>query len=110
MLREFKNISKSNLGNFIQHEAKLSNKDDFGEKYHINDSCFIENGCVLIDTMVYEDIPFCTNICVYDSAQIYCVFPVFSFVYVYSNAQIYGYGGAVLGCIFATKIKIYLLV
>ncbi|WP_208440472.1 hypothetical protein [Bartonella raoultii] len=106
-LREFKNIKKSNLDNFIEHENVCSHEDDCGEKYQIHGRYFIENGHVLANAMVYDDVSLGTNICVYDSAQIDCMLSVCNVVHVYSNAQIYGRVGEnarLYGC---NKIKAY---
>ncbi len=51
-LREFKNIPKSNLDHFIEHEGILNYEGDCWGQYHINGRGFIENGRVWADVIV----------------------------------------------------------
>ncbi|GAA4662630.1 hypothetical protein [Bartonella pachyuromydis] len=106
VLREFKNIKKSNLGNLTEYEDTLSHEDDYWGKYYINGIGFIKNRHVLTDAIVYNDISF-SDICVCDHRQIDCMLPVFSIVHVYSNAQIYGHIGGGSGLYVYKKIKTY---
>lgn len=97
-LREFKNISKSNLDHFIEHEGTLNYEGDYWGKYHINGRGFIKNRCVLADAIICDDVSFCT--------QIYCMLPVFNTVHVHSSASIYGRGAGDSRLCICNKIKI----
>ncbi|WP_019218907.1 hypothetical protein [Bartonella florencae] len=106
-LREFRNIKKSNFGDFLKHEGIFNHEGGYWGKYHISGRCFIENERIFIDSIFFHDVFVSTKSCVYEGRQTYSILSFFSIIPVYSSAQVYDSRETCIRLYVCNRVKIY---
>ena len=93
-LKSFANVTKGDLGGWIEKEDNLSHNDNawvcgnakvYGNAIVYDDARVYGNACVYDNARVYG------NACVYDNAKVYGNAIVYNDARVYGNAWVYGY-------------------